>query len=190
MKHKSAILKIILFSTIIITFGIIVSIFIDYRHTPEEPEKTIAPINNEADVSINKVQHTATQDGIKQWRLDAKSTHFIDTEKKVVFEDLTLIYFMADGKEAYLTANQGLMKTSSNDFEASGKVIAKNDDYLLNTEKLLYNSLERTIHSDTPVKITGDILVFTADSMTYNINNNSALLKGNVKVIFDGKLAL
>ena len=188
LKQKK--LKLFLLLVILIILGIVFAIFIGYRQTSEPHDAPGFSVEGDANMSIDRVHQTATKDGETIWRLDAASVKYIDAQKKALFRDISVTFFLKDGNNIFLTADKGVLKTDSNDIEVNGHVVVKNEGYQLMTEKLHYQNKKRFIFSKTPVTITGDYFELTADSMSVDLNANKAWFKGHVKGNFNEKAKL
>jgi LPS export ABC transporter protein LptC len=167
----------------LITTGIIAGIFIKNRYLSKDPVKLLTSINQNASLAIGNVHQVSTRDGIKEWILDARSAHVIDESKQLMLEDVTVIYFLKNGQEVRLTANRGILKTETKDVEATGHVVLTYSDYILETEQMNYDHGHRILSSSTPVKITGNTINLTADSMKYDLTANQAWFQHNVEVL-------
>jgi LPS export ABC transporter protein LptC len=148
------------------------------------PDVKISSFKKDANLSIDRIQQTATKNGIKEWSLDAASAHYSDKNKQAFFKDLSVTFFLKNGQKVKVTADEGILKTDSSDIEASGNVVVKNEKYRLNTENIVYNHQQRLISSKTPVKVWSEEINLKADSITFDLNTNRAAMKGNVKGIF------
>jgi len=177
---KSKKLKLILLSVILIAVGIVVVVYLAYQRLSDAPELLLSTIQEGADMSIGKIHQTATRDGKREWSLEAASAHYMEDKKQVVLNELSVIFYLEDGSEAYLTADRGVLNTASNDIEVSGNVVIKKDTYQLSTEKLNYQNKIRTIFARVPVLITGKDARVTADSASFDLNTKKVRLKGNV----------
>ena len=180
-SRKQRMLKLFLLSAIIISFGIIVAIFMDYRQQTEMDDSFASPIPEDANIAIGKVHQTATKDGATEWSLDAGSVTYFDTRKKALFDDISVTFYLKDGSQIYMTADKGVLQTESQDIEVTGNIVVKNIEYRLQTEILQYNHKQRMIHTKTPVRISGESFKMTADSMSIDLNRNQARFKGNIK---------
>ena len=78
----------------LVTIGIIATVFIGYRRVVTAPEQLLSSIKDGANLSLGKIRQTATKDGIKEWSLEAGSAHYIENDKKAVLKDLSIIYFL------------------------------------------------------------------------------------------------
>jgi len=167
----------------LITTGIIAGIFIKNRYLSQDPVKLMTSIQQNASLAIGNVHQVSTRDGIKEWILDAKSAHVIDESKQLMLEDVTVVYFVKNGKEVRLTASRGILKTETKDIEVTGQVVLTYSDYTLETEKMNYDHGQRVLFSSTPVNIIGNTIHLTADSMKYDLTANQTWFQPNVEVL-------
>ena len=183
-------LKFFLISLIFLTFGVIVIVFLQYRHVLEKNDTLVSIVQNKANISIGKAHQTATRNGRKEWSLDAASADYMAKNNQAIFKDLSVTFYLKDETKVYITANQGILETDSNDMEIYGNVVVKNKDYKLRCENLYYKHSEGIILSKVPVNITGDSFELVADSMSLNLNTNKALFEGKVKGTFSEQFTL
>ena len=183
-------IKLFLLSVILITFVVILLIFVSHRRAYNKDNHIVSDVQSKANISIGKVHQTATRNGIKEWNLDAASVEYIDKSNQAIFQDLSVTFYLKDKSKLYLTANKGILETDSNDIEVLGNVVVKNEYYSLKTENLHYKHNSRIIFSLVPVKISGNSLDFVADSMSLNLITNKTSLQGGVKGILNEKIKL
>ncbi|HSO66968.1 MAG TPA: LPS export ABC transporter periplasmic protein LptC [Desulfatirhabdiaceae bacterium] len=177
-------IKLFLFVVIGVTIGVLAAIFIGYRMLRSDPQKLISTIQHKASLSIGKVHQVSTRDGIKEWSLDATSAHVVDETRKLMLEDITVVYFLKDGQEVQLKAEKGYLKTDSSDIEVERNVVVTFQDYRLESDILQYNHGRRLLASKKPVKIFGTSSTLTADSMFFDLDRNTITFQGNIEVIF------
>jgi LPS export ABC transporter protein LptC len=183
-------IKLILWSIILITVGIIIVVYLGYRRISDTPELILSTIQDGANLSIGRIQQTATRDGKREWSLEATSAHYIETEKQVILKDLAVTFFLDDNSEVYLTAQKGVLNTDSNDIEVSGNVVIKKDNYRLTTEQLNYDHKQRIIFTKVPVTISGNSTNILADSAIFDLNTKKVRLEGNVEGTLSANSAL
>lgn len=183
-------LKFFLISLIFVTFGVILTVFLQYRHVLEKNDVSVSIGQSKANISIGKAHQTATRDGRKEWSLDAASADYMDKNSQAIFKDLSVTFYLKDETRVYITANQGILKTDSNNMEIYGNVVVRNKDYQLRCENLHYNHDKRIIIANVPVNITGNSFELVADSMSLNLNTNKALFEGKVKGTFSEQFTL
>jgi len=187
---KNKRLNFFLVTIILVSLGAISAVFIGYRLILNKEGKFISSLNTKASISISKVYQTATRDGIKEWSLEAKSAYYIDATKQANLRDVIVTFFLKNEGKVYLMADQGILKTDSNDIEVTGDVVVQNETYRLRTKKLNYEHTKRIIFSKVPVEIVGDSLNLTADSMSFDLNTNSILFEGRIKGRFSETITL
>ncbi len=177
-------------SIICLVFGVILTVFLNYRNGLEINDTSVSAVSNKANISIGQAHQTATRNGIKEWSLDAASADYMTDKNQAVFKDLSVTFFLKDNTRVYVTADRGLLKTDSNDMEISKNVVVKYTQYKLRCENLYYEHKQRIIFSNVPVNITGDSFQLVADGMSLNLNTNKTLFEGKVKGTFRGGIAL
>lgn len=184
-------LKIILLALILIASGIIVAVLVNYRRILDKQDLLLtSDMDTEASLSMERVQQTATRNGIKEWSLDAGSARFVNATNQALFKDLSVTFYLKDGQRINVTANEGILKTDSNDIEATGNVVLENKRYRLITEKIQYKHSRRVIFSKRPVTVTADAFDLLADSMSFDLNSNKTRFKGNVRGTFREHITL
>ena len=183
-------LKLLLVSVILITIGATGVVFINYRQAMKLRDISVSIPLGDATISIGKVHQTATRNGVKEWRLDARSAHYVKEERQAVFDDLSVLFFLENDRRVYLKADRGILETDSKNIEVMGNVEMKSDTYRLNAESLHYAHDQRIIFSKVPVKIIGNSFDLVADSMSLNLSTNRTLLEGNVEGIFSENIRL
>ena len=181
-------IKIFLLATILIILGGIIGIYIGFRPDSTISESIPESIEPDATLSVGKIQQTATRKGKKEWHLAANSAHYIKESNHMMLKDLTVTFFLEDASEVTLTADQGVLKTDTNDIEVSGTVIVKNNDYRLLTEKLNYAHQRRVLYSNVPVTISGTTTQISSNSILFDLNLKKLTLEGSVETAIAKKI--
>ena len=158
----------------------IILLFVRHRILLKNIAPSPAPKKTEANVTIKNFQHVATEDGVIQWTLEAGSASFYSIESKAELNNLSVVFFMKNGRKLTMKANQGILNSKTNDMTLSGNIRAEIDDYILTTEKLNYRHHSRIVEITTPVDIIGPLATLTADTMTYDIKKATMQCNGNV----------
>jgi LPS export ABC transporter protein LptC len=177
-------IKIIIISMISIALATVIFIFVKYRNTIRDAQELIAKVPAGVNLSIDEIHHTATRNGKKEWRLDADSAQYMDKKKQVLLKMLSMTFYLEDQSELNLTADSGVLMTSSKDVVVNGNVVVKSSDAHFSTDKMHYRHDQRMLYAESPVKIKGNDFQLTAESMRLDLNNNRATFKGNVMGIF------
>ncbi len=174
-------IKIFLLATILITIGGVIGVYIGFRQDSKISESVPESVEPDATLSVGKIQQTATRKGKKEWSLEANSAYYIQKMNQMVLKDLTVTFFLKDNSEVTLVADQGILKTDSNDIEVSGNVMVNNHEYRLLTEKLSYAHNRRVLYSSVPVTIFGTSTRVVADSISFDLNSKKLTLEGSVE---------
>ena len=183
-------IKIALISVIVVTISLTFALFIGYRYVSKNPEKVIPVVVDGSSITIEKIHQTSTKNGVVEWNLDASSATYSNDKKEAFLKDLSVTFFTKDNQKIFLTADNGILKTESNNIEISGSIIIRSDEYLLKTKKINYEHDKRVIFSKVPVEITSNSMNLVADSMTIYLNTNRAELTGKVEGTFGDNTSL
>ena len=119
--------------------------------------------------------------GIREWRLDAESATLMEKQQIMVLSRPEVEFFMEDGDNLHLTADEGTIHTGSSRMEVSGRVSANTSRYRFRTETLDYDPKARELQAKTPVALSGEAFSLQADSMAMNLETNITRFEGNVE---------
>jgi LPS export ABC transporter protein LptC len=169
--------KIVLYCLIGLTVAGIGFGLVSYLRLREEPQVLHSVLPEGTDVSLNRIHHVATRDGVTQWTLDAESALHEKADNKTVFKDILATFFLEDGNRALLT--------DTRDMEVWGDVVARSGQYELSTDELCYEHKTRTMFTKTPVVIKGNGMEVTGDSMTFDLQTEQVVVWGRVKAVFE-----
>lgn len=181
---KSEKLKIVLFSLLLFMAAGLAGLY--YFETLISGKRVIKEIkiDSEASLILNTMHHTSTRDGVKEWALEASSAKLLKNEAKALLNDISVLFFLKDGKEVTVTAKQGDINTKENNVNFYDNVIVKQDETVLKTDQLHYDKKSHIIYSNAHVTVTNNGSVLDSDTFTLDLNNNTLLLKGHVYGIF------
>ncbi len=183
-NYKFKKIRYLILSVIIITPLLIFTVFLRSDNFIKNKEKVLYNIAKNADISLKKINHIATKDGEKEWTFKSDEVIFSAKEKKAEVKNLYLTFFLKNGSEANLTADNGVLNYETNNIEAFGNVIITDGSYILKTEHIFYNNKNNIIASKNAVKVLGKNFNISANSMTLNINKGSAELNGDINAVF------
>lgn len=183
-------LRWILLVVMILVLGIVLSIFFNSRNTIQNTLEKSVSTPEKSELSIGKVQHTATRNGVTEWSLEADSAEYVNENKQAILHGLLVTFFLKNNETAILSADKGVLGTDTFDIKVSGNVLMKNEGYLIETQELSYSHDKKTIYSESPIKIAGNSFSLTADKLNLDLNENRTTLKGHVKGTFDENFKL
>ena len=171
-----------LFCVIIVTaFGTGVALFTSRSGGIGETPQTKG---NSATLTLDKMRHTATRQGVDEWSVEADTVNLFNTEKRAVFYQLKARYFEKTGKITVMTADQGILNTETRDMEVSGNVVVIRGPITIESDTLTYRKKAHTISSKSPVVISDGISTLTGDTMHMELNAGTLDLDGNVTGTF------
>ena len=171
---------------IVLMFGLLVAVFIKYREFSDNPAKLVDAIPEGTDIAIGQIRHTSVKDGRKEWSLEAASASYSDDTKEALFNDVQVIFFLENNREAVVKGRQGRLRTDTNNITITGDVTVEEADYKLAAQEIRYDNGRRKIDIPVPVTITGRGIELHADRMTVDLSSETALLKGAVNGVFRG----
>jgi len=168
----------------LIVAGIVLWLASYYRFK-EEPRRLVSVLPENMDVSLNRIHHVATRVGVKQWTLDAESAQYQKGDNKTIFKEVSVTFFLKDGKTMHLTSRDGLLLTDTKNMEVWGDVVVRSGPYELNTDKLRYDYKTQSISAEAPIVIKGNRMNLSGDSMTFNLQTEEIVVWGKVRAVFE-----
>ena len=180
MKHHRLIRRLLLGVTIV-AIGATVVVFVGYRRVTRDPEALLTQIQKQADMHLDKIRQTATKNGIREWHMVAESATLLKEKHTMHLIKPDVEFFMTDGDNVHLTADEGQIFTNSNRLSVSGNVAASTRQYQFRTESLKYNPAKRELHADQPVTVSGEAFVLKAKRMAMNLDSRVTRFEGGVE---------
>jgi LPS export ABC transporter protein LptC len=188
MKRKK--IQLILILIVLVLIGLVLTKFIRYRRVLNRHHTPVTASTGDASLSIGKIEQTAVRNGTKEWKLEAVKAEYIENTQQVLMKELSVTFFLEDGRNAVLTADEGILNKASNDIEVMGNVLIVDDRFRLETERLCYYHRRRMINSNSPIRLVSEKWDLRADSMSMNLATRKTLFEGSVDGIFKKKLLL
>lgn len=188
--NRQRLIKRMLMASAALLLAATVVVFIGYRRTTQDPDALLALIQKEADMQLSHIRQTAMKNGIREWRMEAESATLLEKEKSMLLGRPVVEFFMQDGDNVHLTADQGHVTTDSSHIAVSGRVSAETSRYRLQTERLNYDPEKRELIADSPVTVSGEAFTLSADTMTIDLESNITRFEGGVEGIISEDLQL
>ncbi len=186
-ESKLAQFKPFLLITVLLVFGLVLTLFIGYR-TVSNPEKLLVSslVQDDATIVIDRVHQTSTKNGIKEWSLDARTAKFIEKDRQAIFEEVSMNIYMENDKRVKLTAHKGYLNTDTRDMRVDGDVVADDGELKILTETLNYEHARRVLVSTKPVQVLGGKIQLNAESASYDLASQKTTFDGKIEgTIFD-----
>jgi LPS export ABC transporter protein LptC len=177
-------MTLILAGIILLVVAGISAVFISYRKMMTRGEAHLTKLSEHVSISIGKVNHTATRDGVTEWQIDAKSAEYIPERQEVLFKDINVVFFVENDRKVTLKADQGILKKDTNDIEVAGNVLVIDKMFRLMTSRLVYEHHSRVMTSSAHVEVKSESWDLEADSMRLDLNTRKTRFEGKVRGIF------
>ena len=168
----------------LIAAGLVVGVT-SYDGPDKQPDDSVSVLPAGKDISLSHIQHVATRDGVKEWVLDADSAHYVGAQNKTVMTNVSATFFLNNGNTVHLVSREGVLFTDTRNMEVSGDVQVRSGQYELKTDKLFYDHKARSVFTDTPIVLKGDVLRLSGHGITFCLNTRRALVQGAVKAVFE-----
>jgi len=169
------------------------AVFIGYRvvkHMQTRSQGTTSVTLGEqqgADAWIQGFTYRQTRSGSTKWVVNANQAKVFDKEHLARLQSVQVRLFDNDFQNVQLriTSEEGVMNTSSNDFELVSKkgktVMTFESGYQVLSERLIWSEQAQQIHTPDQVTIKGDGLIITGIGLEGDVDKNEFHLLKNVR---------
>ncbi len=168
-------------TVVLLSVVAVIWVFFQFRQRQSTMQIPLPDVAAKAIMTLSEVRQTATKDGVMQWELEADGAELEAKTGRMVLQSPQVNFFLDDGSQVHLIAQQGILYTQTNNIEVKGHVQVRSDRYTLTTEALAYQHDHRILHASAQIKIVGQAFDLTAATMTYDLNSNQAHFNGQVK---------
>ena len=185
---KTYLMRSVLTMVIVIMAGFIGHRVITHMETKSQAT-AIVPFQEQqgADAWIQGFSYRQTKSGATKWMVTADQAKVFDAEHKAKLHAVTVKLFdQAFQKEQMqITSEEGVMNTSSNDFELLSHnektVMTFESGYRVFSDTLSWKEDVQQIYTADPVVIQGDGLVITGTGLVGDVAKNEFRLLNNVR---------
>ncbi|MBF0102815.1 MAG: LPS export ABC transporter periplasmic protein LptC [Desulfobacterales bacterium] len=173
-------------------FLCIILMFINHRFFTKNQSDDNEKNNylGKATLSLDHVSHSSTKEGRLNWTLNANTAAYYHEDAKAIFEMVSVTFFNKKGKPISISANQGILNTTSQDIQLTGNITCSYEDYVLKTEKINYVENNHSIQSNNSVFMTSQWGKIQAKAMLINLQAGDIHLKGNVEALLTQQVKL
>jgi LPS export ABC transporter protein LptC len=179
--RKRQLLQKVLLTVVVAALAATVAVFVGYRRVSRNPALILTQLQKKADMQLNKISQTATKNGIREWRMQAESASLLKKRNTMLLVKPDVEFFMNDGENVHLTAEEGIIYTNSNRMDVSGEVRANTGQYRFRTDSLKYDPATRELSADTPVFLSGRSFTLRANRMAMDLTTNITRFEGDVE---------
>ncbi len=183
-------LKIIIGLLIIGSLGVVATMVVRTVAPPKGETSPFFEASPSADLKLDRVHYTETQDGVKQWEVEAASAVYFK-DSNTVFLDKVKATFFAKDKETYiLTAEKGRLDTQTKIIEGfDGVHLVSSSGYHLRTRSLVYRPEKKEIHTADPISINGPYVRVDGIGLVVEIDQQRMKVLNQVETTLDPLVA-
>lgn len=167
----------------VFTFLIIVSLSSCGKEKPEKPK--ISDKKSFPDQAIENFTLTHTNQGEKEWELEADRAEIYKKEGKTIVQKLKIRFYDQGEITSILTAREGELRSPSGDMEVRGDVVvtSEREGITLKTESLKWDTQRKKIVTDDFVRQEKGDTIITGQGLESDPELEKIVIKKNVKVI-------
>lgn len=145
----------------------------------------VLPIPQDEDLVVANVHHEARQGGNLEWVVDARTAAYGRETETARLEEITAVFYPQDGEPVHVRADQGFIRTGSQDVDLFGNVEVTQENSRILTEKLAYDHARGRISTDVPVDLFSRGVHVRGNALDYDLQTEVAVLTGNVAGVFN-----
>jgi len=175
---------------VILVLGSVVFNFLSTRRQPQLDDPFRDITNPESTVTLRGLNYTSVHEGQTQWRLEAVSVDYLESNREAIFKSPAIHFSTAEHGNVTVIGDKAVLQLDSNDLEVSGQIVIKNGQYELATEQVKYVHQGKEFIANSPVRLSGNGMDLQADAMRYHVHSNRTFLSGNVRGRMGGNVAL
>jgi LPS export ABC transporter protein LptC len=176
--------KITLFLIGILTVAASTTIFSLYMNYKINRGEGIAVRSSDADIRIENARYVETQDGRKEWELEADSAQYFKQRNLVVFDNVKVTFYSKDGINYIMQGKQGRLREDTKDMDIEGDVVVTSDDgYELKTNSLKYSGALKQISTKDKVTFSGKNIKIEGKGFLADMATGRASVLADVRTV-------
>ncbi len=164
----------------------LVFVVIGQVRTNAPPSSVVSPLLEEADAGMEGFVYRQTKDGMVQWEVAAQKAEVFEARHEVTLQDVQLRFFGHDGEEMVLHADEGMINTTTNDFELRNQkeliAIEFANGYTILTPHIHWVDANQEIRTPHPVTIQGNGLTITGIGLVGHLESEEFSVLDHVRV--------
>ncbi|MBN2105932.1 MAG: LPS export ABC transporter periplasmic protein LptC [Deltaproteobacteria bacterium] len=137
-------------------------------------------------VALKNVAYSTTNnDNFKEWDLEAESAQYLQKEKRVILENLSVSVYRPNGKVFKIRGRQGEFNTESRDIKMHGDIWGSMpDNTTIQTQSVDYNHAKRLITTQDKVFIRRNSkFALEGKGMIIDMAKEKLTISSNVKAL-------
>ena len=181
----------ILLAGFILLFAALILFLVVGNLRQDTTEAVLEIIRPDADLAMQKINYTETQDGQRKWSVQADSaTHDLKGNNALVHKVRMVIYNQKDG-DIVISAQDGSFDIDQGIVSLSGNVILKNlNGQSIQAEELMFVDSENLLKSENKVQFVSPDLELSGVGLRYDLERKTFKLLSSVEARYRGALSL
>jgi len=181
----------ILLAGFIILFAALLLFLVVGNLRQNTTEAVLEIIRPDADLAMQKINYTETQDGQRKWSVQADSaTHDLEGNTALVHKVRVVIYNQKDG-DIIISAQEGSFDINGGIVTLHGNVILENlNGQSIMTEDLVFVDGQNLLKSENKVQLVSPDLELSGVGFRYNLEHKRLKLLSSVEARYRGVLSL
>lgn len=139
---------------------------------------------------IQNFRRVKMEGGRKAWEVAAREAQYFEDEHTIVVQGPEVSFYLKEGggsvSIASTTGRIVLDGREMDRVELEGGIEVRFKDYLVRTDRAIYERTSDTIVSPAAVSITGDGIALTSGGMTVEMGTQRVRLQGAVETVLSG----
>jgi LPS export ABC transporter protein LptC len=154
----------------------------------ENEKSAISDDPSQVQQQMEGVHVVETRNENKEWEMWANRAVGFKTQGDLAVNTVKASFFADNGVSFLVTGDKGAVETATKNMVVNGNVITTSSNgYVFRTETVEYNSLERSLRSQTPVSVKGPRDNFGSNLAIEGKTMNANLAEGQVTISNDVK---
>lgn len=133
------------------------------------------------EMKLTDMEFTEMQQGKRFWTLCASEATYFQDQQKTLLKAVRMNFYMNKDEELQLESKEGTLHAGTKNVELRDSVrVILPRDYVITSERALYDHKNKTISSDEPIRISGPGLELEGRRWEYRIPEHVAAIGGGV----------
>jgi LPS export ABC transporter protein LptC len=141
----------------------------------------------EAAQRIQNFRRVKMEGGRKAWEVAAREAQYFEDDHEIVVQEPEVSFYLKDGEGTVsVTGTTGRIVLEGREMdrvELEGGIQVRFKDYLVRTDRAVYERSTDTVVSPAVVSITGDGVALTGSGMTVEMGSQRVRLQGDVETV-------
>jgi len=132
---------------------------------------------------IQDFRRVKVQDGRKVWEVSAEDARYVDADKTIVIRNATMHLYLKDNRVVGLRGTHGRILLDGREVrqvELDGAIEVSLADYVVHTERAVYDHQRRTIVVPGAVDVSGGAVQVRSDAMEVDVRSEKVTLQHHV----------